>query len=254
MSPRADEMAIWDAGIHIYRQGWPLAPTALSKPDAASLEDYRRASEAVGTTHVVLSQPTAYGFDNTVLLDALHTCGDRARGIVVVPPDTPPSSLLALHQQGVRGVRFMMFPGGVLSWHDVSSLAAKAADLNWVLKFQITAGQFVRHADLLASLPARLVIDVYPATLDRSDETAARLIAAMAAGRTWISLSAPADDQDPKFDEMARRLILANAARCIWASNWPGSTGVQHGLAWLNKVAGPDIADRIVQNASDLLG
>ena len=43
------------------------------------------------------------------------------------------SELRRLHEAGIRGVRFMMLPAGVLPWSALEPLAARIAPLGWLV-------------------------------------------------------------------------------------------------------------------------
>ena len=94
-----------DCHVHVYEDGFPVAPSAVSKPPHGPLAAYRQVQAALGLQRVVLVQATAYGFDNRCMLEALRALGPAARGIAIVPPDASDAELERLHGQGVRGVR-----------------------------------------------------------------------------------------------------------------------------------------------------
>ncbi len=251
------DKVLWDAAIHVYDDAYPCRPGLTTRPPHAPIAHYLSAHAQIGITNIVLSQASAYGFDNSLLLDTLDTLSGRGRGIVVLPPTVPLRDLQDLHRRGVRGIRFMMFEGGALRWEDAAPWATIAAELNWVLKFQIDTPQFEAQAAFLASLPARLVIDLYPGTLDFTHETIDRLRHIMHQGKTWLSLTAPKGPADRAFDMMALALLTSHPDKCLWASNWPQGmaeprNSVPKGLSWLSDVAGPEIAAIVLANPAGL--
>ena len=81
-----------------------------------------------------------------------------------------------------------------------------------------------------ARLPVQVVIDHNGKFLEPvlPDHTGFKsLLRLLESGRCWVKLSAP--DETPKpgpphYDHvtmLARALVKANPARCLWASNWP---------------------------------
>lgn len=54
-------------------------------------------------------QPTYYGTDNALVLDALRRVGERGRGVVRIEDDTPDAELDAMHEAGVRALRLDVF-------------------------------------------------------------------------------------------------------------------------------------------------
>jgi D-galactarolactone isomerase len=67
-----------DCHVHVYDTSRPLAASATFKPPHAPWSAYREVQRALGLSRVVLVQPTGYGLDNGVLLEALALAGDAA--------------------------------------------------------------------------------------------------------------------------------------------------------------------------------
>eukprot|EP01037_Dinobryon_pediforme_P012516 gene12516-12604_t len=77
-------------------------------PEAASPNDYRALHRRLGTTRGVVIQPSAYGTDNRLQLASRQALGAESfRIVAVVAEDVPDAKLQRLHEQGVRGVRFI---------------------------------------------------------------------------------------------------------------------------------------------------
>lgn len=248
---------LWDAAIHVYDDAYPRRAGLAVRLPHAPISRYL-ASRGSGIGKVVLSQASAYGFDNSLLIDTLGTLSGKGRGIVVLPPTQSDAELRQLHERGVRGVRFMMFEGGALGWDDVAPWAAQAANMDWVLKFQLNSGQFHARMPLLRTLLAKSIIDVYPGTLDLTAQTLDRLADLLGQGRTWLSLTAPSAE-DTAFNAVVLDLINAYPHRCLWASNWPSRMSeprspMETGAAWLADLVGEDRARVVMMNAGQLFG
>ena len=82
-----------------------------------------------------------------------------ARGICVVPPDVAEAELQRLHGLGMRGVRFMMLPGGVLPWSALEPTAARIAPMGWHIGLQLDGRKLPEREAMLAELPGTIVID-----------------------------------------------------------------------------------------------
>ena len=221
-----------DCHVHIYEDGYPLAPTATFKPPHAPLSAYRQMQRALGLERVVLVQPTGHGFDNTCLLAALAQLGDAARGIAVVPADVSDAQLQLLHDHGVRGVRFMMLAGagGLLPWDALPSMAARIAPLGWTINLQLDGRELPQHQAVIDCLPGKLVIDhtgkfIEPVSVDDAAFKALQMLLDRE-GR-WVKLAAPYETSKagpPHYDDvsaLARALVRSHPQRCLWASNWP---------------------------------
>lgn len=135
------------------------AASATFTPPRAPASAYRDVQRALGLSRVIVVQPTGYGFDNRCTLSAIAQLGEGARGIAVVPPDVSDDELQRLHDAGVRGVRFMMLPGGVMPWDAMADMSARIAPLGWNINLQLDGHTLPQHEAMLARLPSKLVID-----------------------------------------------------------------------------------------------
>lgn len=79
----------------------------------ASLPEWRAVSAPLGVTRAVLFQPSAYGTDNSRMLNGLREAGDMARGIAVIDDATPDHSLEEMNAFGVCGIRLNLATGVV---------------------------------------------------------------------------------------------------------------------------------------------
>ena len=219
-----------DCHIHVYDDAHALAPNATFTPPHAPAAAYRDVQRALGTTRVIVVQPTGYGFDNRCTLAAIHQLGAGARGIAVVPPDVTDAELGRLHEAGVRGVRYMMLAGGLLPWASLENMAAHIADLGWNINLQLDGRDLPAHEALLRRLPSRLVIDhigKFLGPVQPESAAFASLLRLLDAGHCWVKLSAPYESSrsgPPSYADVAplvRTLALHRLDRCLWASNWP---------------------------------
>ena len=219
-----------DCHMHVYEDGYPLAPTATFKPPHAPADAYRAVQRELGLERVVVVQPTGYAFDNRCTLAALDALGPEARAIVVVAADIADAELARMHDAGVRGVRFMMLPGGVLPWSALAPTAARIAALGWHIDLQLDGRELPQHEAMLLGLPCRLVIDhvgrfLGPVTPE--SDSVRSLLRLLEAGSCWIKISAPYESSrsgPPGYDDIAwiaRLVAERHPERCLWASNWP---------------------------------
>ncbi|MEM9565199.1 MAG: amidohydrolase family protein [Actinomycetota bacterium] len=219
-----------DTHLHVYDRRYPSAPGALLHPPDASVDDYRRIQAALGLDRLVLIQPTTYGLDNRLHLEAMATFGDAARGVMVVDADTPVAELRRLTDLGVRGARFHMLPGGAVGWEAIDVVAERVAHLGWHIQLQLNGVELIEHADRLRRLPTPLVVDhigrfTPPPPVDHP--SVRLLLELLEAGRTWVKLSAPYEssasgppgyvDELPIVDAIRARY----SERLLWATNWP---------------------------------
>jgi len=219
-----------DCHIHIFEDAYPLAPTAKSAPPPAPAARYQEVQATLGLSRAVVVQPTGYGFDNRCTLGAIEQLGANARGIAVIRQDVADAELQRLHRAGIRGVRYMMLPGGLLPWESLETLAAHVAPLGWNINLQLDGRELPYREAMLGKLPGRLVIDhigkfLGPVTVQ--DEAFLSLRRLLEQGRCWIKLSAPYESArkgPPGYEDaagLARTLARDYPERCLWASNWP---------------------------------
>lgn len=259
-----------DCHVHVYEPGYPLAPTATFQPPHAPATAYRAVQRAIGLGRVVVVQPTGYGFDNRCTLAAVEQLGPQARGIAIVRPETPLKELQRLHGAGIRGVRYMMLPGGVLPWDTLEEMAERIAPLGWNINLQLDGRELPRHEAMLRRLPGRLVIDhiaKFLGPVTPADESFASLRRLLDTGHCWIKLSAPYESSrqgPPDYADVAplvRELAAGYPQRSLWASNWPHPNVVPTPsdaqlLAWaLALFPGAEASRRIlVDNPAQLYG
>ena len=83
-----------DAHAHVMRRDAPLAALRHSAPKRdVTVEEYLAVLDRHGVTHGVLTAPSFYGTDNSLLLSALDASGGRLRGTVIVEPDIDRAAL-----------------------------------------------------------------------------------------------------------------------------------------------------------------
>ena len=105
------------------------APARIYTPPDALLPDYLKMLTALGVARAVLVQPSIYGADNTVLLEAMAKSDAPCRGVAVVDEAISDVDLEHLDRAGVRGLRFnlvdVLEPSGALPIDGVRRLAER---------------------------------------------------------------------------------------------------------------------------------
>ena len=219
-----------DTHMHIYEDRFAPAPTAAFKSPHAPVSAYREVQKQLGLERVVVVQPSGYGFDNSCTLEAVAAMGASARCIVVVKPAAGDAELAQLTRAGARGLRYYMFPGGVLGWDTLEAMAARVAAYGWHIQLQLDGRDLAQYETLLRRLPCDLVIDhngkfMEPVGTDHPGFKS--LLGLLDSGRCWVKLSAPYETSKlgpPHYADvgvLARALVKANPEHCLWASNWP---------------------------------
>jgi D-galactarolactone isomerase len=219
-----------DCHMHIYESRFPTASTAISPPPEAPLAAYRNVRQQLGLIRAVIVQPSAYGSDNSCTMEAVKALGEDARGVVVVDTSVTDAALVQLTDDGARGIRFHMLPGGALPWDILEEMAARVHTFGWHVQLQMDGRFLMERESVLKRLPGTLVIDhvgkfLEPVTTQHPGfQTLLRLVDT---GRCWVKLSAPYEVSKagpPFYDDvgaLAKALVKAAPERMVWASNWP---------------------------------
>lgn len=222
---------ICDTHMHVYDGRYPVAPEAVLRPPDATVDDYRAIQRDLDLERVVVVQPTTYGLDNRCQLDAAARLGSgRARAIVVLDAaGATPSAIRELDEQGARGVRFHMLPGGAVGWDQLEPVARAVAPFGWHVQLQLDGHELAARREQLLALPCGLVIDhvgrfMPPVEPDSADFAA---LLDLVDGGTHVKLSAPyesAPDPTHAYDAVSAcvaTLVERAPDRMLWASNWP---------------------------------
>jgi len=221
-----------DCHLHIYDPRFAASRPGSRLTRHASVADYRLLQDRLGTSHAVVVQPAAYGFDNSVTLDAIAQLGfDKARGIAVVHPDVTDAELERLGAGGIRGIRFTQFdPHTAATTRDmIEPLAKRIEPLGWHVQIHLRSDQIVDAAAMLQRLPGTVVFDHLGRLGGGVNDPAMTVIRSMLdRGRTWVKLSgAYMFGAPPVYAEalpIAQAYLNAAPERMVWGSDWPHPT------------------------------
>ncbi|MBN7796454.1 amidohydrolase family protein [Parahaliea mediterranea] len=224
-----------DAHCHVFGPGhrFPFAPERKYTPCDASKEQLWALRDHLGFSRNVIVQATCHGADNRALTDALAHSGGRARGVATVKPDVSEAELRALHDAGVRGVRFNFVKRLVdaLPFDSLQSVAERIKPLGWHIVIYFEARELPELYDFFTSLPTTVVVDhmgrpdVSKPVAGEEFQLFVRLLREH--GNFWskvscperLSLTGPAtyDDVVP----FARHVVENFPERVLWGTDWP---------------------------------
>jgi len=200
-------------------------------PPPASPQDYRNhVFDRLGLDRIIAVQPAVYGDDHSFLLECMADFGDAARGVAMVRPSVSDDELERLHSGGIRAMRFQLLSNGIHDWADITRLAGRAAELNWVVQVQLDGREMPYHEKLLSEVPGKLLIDHtgrFVKPVSPNDPSFRSLLGLVEGASCWVKLSAPYDTSitgAPAFEDvgrLARALVAAAPERMIWGSCWP---------------------------------
>ena len=218
-------------------QQFPLSPQRVYTPALRTVPQMQAMHRALGTTRVVIVQPSVYGTDNRCALDAITQHGSTARGVAVIAADTPDAALRDMARQGVRGIRLNLEQGGVtdpvVARQRLTSAVDRVKALNWHVQIYARLSLVASVVDQILAAPVPIVIDHFAraAGADGVDQPGFdAVLRAVRSGKAYVKLSAPylSSTQAPAYGDMApiaRALIAANADRMLWGTDWPHVDG-----------------------------
>ena len=226
-----------DTHAHIMgpKARYAYSPTRIYTPPDCLLPDYLRMLATLGVERAVLVQPSVYGTDNTVMLEAMKAAGNRFRGVAVVADSVSGAELKKLDAAGVRGVRVNIVDvkdrkPGTLPMDALKALARRVAPLGWHMEFLMHADEFPDLDRAFAGFPVDIVLGHlgYMKT-DKGLANAGfrALLNLMKAGRAWVKLTGPSRITTarglPYADVVpyAHALLETNPERVIWGTDWP---------------------------------
>jgi 2-pyrone-4,6-dicarboxylate lactonase len=220
-----------DTHSHVYG---PLDqfPRTNGSTRLATLEAYRGMLARLGIERCVVVHSSAYGFDNSVTLDAIAQIGqDRARGMAVIPTDITKEELHKLHAGGMRGVR-VSGHGAELSAFDADKIAAQIADLGWALQLQEPSPGWVQKiAPMAKELPIPTIFDHLgktPVEESTAGEDFHALVKLLEDNdHIWVKIAAIYSNSNagpPNYVDVGDRVRVLTETRpdrVIWGVNWP---------------------------------
>jgi 2-pyrone-4,6-dicarboxylate lactonase len=224
-----------DAHCHVFGPGdvFPYARERKYTPTDAPKEKLFALRDHLGFERNVIVQGTCHGADNRAMVDALRSSAGRARGVATVTRDVDDADLAALHEAGVRGVRFNFVKRlvDVTPHDDLLDIARRIAPLGWHVVVYFEAQDLPELASFLASLPTIVVVDHMARPDVRQPVDGAQFEAFVRFmkehGNVWskvsgaerLSVIGPPNYRD--FVPFARRVVESFPDRVLWGTDWP---------------------------------
>jgi predicted TIM-barrel fold metal-dependent hydrolase len=239
----------WDCHVHVFDAAHPVQGGHY-RPAQHDLADIEALAQAHGVHHLVLVQPSVYGTDNTVLLQALARAPARHRGVVVIDGDITDAELDLMHTLGVRGVRFNLVSPVGNGHQCLAALAPRLRERGWHVQWYARANQLATIAALHEGTGLTAVLDHLAgmgATVS-IDDPAWDALRALAAQGAWVKLSGWYRLNASAPYEALRTRILRVACemqgRLVWGSDWPHTAFTPDALPAYDSVWQP-VADAL---------
>lgn len=231
-----------DAHFHVFgsEDRYPYDPSDLRyKPPYEPLGAYLQLARRLGFERFVFVQPSAYGMDNSCMLDGMRELGPEvSRGIVHLDEANATDAQIAdLHELGVRGVRLNISPikkpeSGFSETvrPRIERLAARLKEVGWHIDF-LTPGWLISELmPTLRRLPVPFSVahmGLYPADLGPQQKGFQEFLDLVDDGskRCFVKLTGIYRfSTDPTFANVApfaRALIERVPRQLIWGSDFP---------------------------------
>ena len=227
-----------DAHCHVFgpMAQFPFSARAKYLPEDARPDMLFALRDHLGFSRNVIVQASCHGTDNSATLDAIAKSDGRARGVAVVDPAISGAELEALHQGGIRGVRFNFLKRLVDDAPKDRFLdVARRLPQGWHVVIYFEADILDELRPFIDAIPVPLVID----HMGRPDVTQGPAGVDMRAFRRllesrddiWFKATCPdrldaADDGrggDPwnSFADAVAPLVADYPDRALWGSDWP---------------------------------
>ena len=152
-----------DAHCHVFGPAavFPFSPESKYTPVDAPKEKLFALHQHLGFKRSVIVQASCHGTDNSAMVDALIAGQGNYRGVAVVGTDLTVEDIQAMHDAGVRGIRFNFVKRLV----DVKprefylKMAEMIAPFGWHIIVYFESDELVDILDLLHEMPVPIAID-----------------------------------------------------------------------------------------------
>ncbi len=231
-----------DAHCHVFGPGaqFPYAPERKYTPCDASKNQLFALRDHLGFDKNVIVQATCHGADNSAMVDAIKHSGDKARGVATVRRSVSDSEIQAMHDAGVRGVRFNFVKRLVdfTPKDELMEIAARISNWGWHVVIYFEAVDLPELIDFFTQLPTTVVVDHMgrPDVSKSVDDPEFALFERFMHEHenVWSKVTCPErlsikgpkalnGEQNAYVDVIpfARRLVQKFPTRVIWGTDWP---------------------------------
>ncbi|GAB2887590.1 amidohydrolase family protein [Paralcaligenes ginsengisoli] len=254
-----------DTHFHVFGPAgqYPYSTGLRYTPPHAPLDDYLSLAHHLGIERFVFVQPSAYGRDNTCMLDAMRLMGGNCKGIVDIDEDIPDLELSRLNALGVRGVRINVRPIKPLEpgfsqtlIPRIKRLEARCAEIGWQLDFLLPAWLTSELMPTLRELRVPFTLAHLGMNLARDGAQAPgfqQLLDLLRHGNGYCRvkltglyrISTEPDLKD--ITPMVHALVDAAPDRLVWGSDYPHLSFEQHSSVNLFNMLGEYVPDAAIR-------
>ena len=227
-----------DVHCHVFgpMAAFPFSAKAKYLPDDAGPEMLFALRDHLGFARNVIVQASCHGTDNAATLNAIAKSGGKARGVAVVDPAISDAELAALHDGGIRGVRFNFLKRLVdAAPRDKFLEVASRLPSSWHVVIYFEADILDEMREFIAALPVPVVVDHMgrPDVRQGPDGDDMRAFRSLLDSREDIWFKATCPDRldarleggmgDPwdNFAAAVAPLVADYPDRALWGTDWP---------------------------------
>ncbi len=222
-----------DAHCHVFgpQAQFPFSAKAKYLPQDAGPDQLFALRDKLGFARNVIVQASCHGTDNSATLDAIARSEGRARGIAVVDPTVSEADLHALHDGGIRAIRFNFLKRLVDDAPKDKFLEiASRLPAGWHVVVYFEADILEELRPFLDAIRVPLVIDhmARPNIAQGPDGPDMRAFRALLDSRSDISFKATCPDRldsaGPPWNDFSRAvapLVADYPDRALWGTDWP---------------------------------
>ena len=231
-----------DAHCHVFGPGaeFPYAAERKYTPCDAAKHQLFALRDHLGFARNVIVQATCHGADNRAMLDALVHSDGSARGVATVGRDVSDAELQAMHDLGVRGVRFN-FVRRLVDFtprDQLMEIAGRIAGFGWHVVIYFEQADLPELWDFFTALPTTIVVDHMgrPDVAKPVDGPGFELFVKFMRQHpnVWCKVGCPErlsasgppaqnGEQNAYRDVIpfARRIVESFPDRVLWGTDWP---------------------------------
>ena len=227
-----------DAHCHVFgpMAQFPFSPKAKYLPEDAGPDMLFALRDHLGFSKNVIVQASCHGTDNSATLDAIAKSNGKARGVAVVDPAISEDGLHALHEGGMRAIRFNFLKRLVDNAPKDKFLeVARRLPSGWHVVIYFEADILEELRPFMDAIPVPIVIDHMgrPDVTQGPDGPDMRAFRALLDSRADIHFKPTCPDRldavkeggggDPwnAFADAVAPLVADYPDRCIWGTDWP---------------------------------
>ena len=231
-----------DAHCHVFGPAsqFPFSAKAKYLPEDATPEMLFALRDRLGFSRNVIVQATCHGTDNAATLNAIARSNGKARGVAAVDPEIDDGQLEALHESGIRAVRFNFLKRLVdnAPKDKFIEVAKRIESFGWHVVIYFEAELLAELRPFLEAIPVPIVIDHMgrPDVAQGSDGIDMQALRGLLDSREdiWFKATCPdrLDSSGPPWDAFANSvepLVTDYPDRCIWGTDWP-HPNMQHAI------------------------